>query len=111
MKKEEVIKRVQESAGSLFTKDDVIKLIKQVEGETSGIDLDELQDRIDAIIDDADTSDIEVNNHNCEFRIRNGNEIEIDEVDFDTDSFKSNIKHDIGELLQSMQQEDVEDEA
>jgi hypothetical protein len=111
MKKEDVIKRVNESAGSLFTKEDVINLINQVEGEASGIDLSELQDRIDAIIDDADTSDIEVNHHNCEFRVRNGNEIQIDEVDFDTDSFKSNIKHDIGELLESMQREGVEEEA
>ena len=107
MNKEQIIEKVKESAGSLFTKEDVINLINGV--EASGIDLEELQNRIEAIIDDADTSDIRVNAHNCEFRIRNGNEIEIEEVDFDTDDFKSNIVHDINELFESMQREAEEE--
>lgn len=103
MKKEQVIKRVQESAGSLFTKDDVINLINEIEATEINIDFDELVERIDAIIDDADDSEIEVNSRRCEFRIESGNEIYIDEVSFETDSWKDGIKHEIGELIEATQ--------
>ena len=103
MKKAEMIKKVEESMGTLFTKDDVIFIINQLTDEAPNkINFDELVGRLEAIVDDADDSDIEVNKHRCEFTISNGNEIEIDEVNLDTENFKSNINHEIRELIGSV---------
>lgn len=105
MTKQEMIKKVNESMGSLFTKEDVISVINQLSDEApSKINFEELIGRLQAIIDDADDSDIEVNNRRCEFSISNGNEIEIEELKLDTDSFKGNINHDIRELIDSVEQ-------
>jgi hypothetical protein len=104
MKKEEMIKKVNESLGSLFTKDDVINVINLLSRETpSKIDFEELTERLEAIVDEADNSDIEVNQGRCEFSITNGNEIEIEDVSYDTDSFKININHDIRQLIEATQ--------
>jgi hypothetical protein len=101
MKKEEVINKVNESAGSLFTKEDVLKLILSIEETKTNIDLNELTERIEAIIDEADDSEIEINSRRCEFRIENGNEIYLDEVSFETDSWKDGIKHEITQLIEA----------
>ena len=101
MKKEEVINKVNESAGSLFTKEDVLKLILSIEETKTNIDLNELTERIEAIIDEADDSEIEVNSRRCEFRIENGNEIYLDEVSFETDSWKDGSKHEITQLIEA----------
>lgn len=104
MQKQEIIELVNQSAGSLFTKEDVINLINKFdETPKSTIDFEELKDRIEAIIDDADDNDIEVNARRCEFTIVNGNEIEIEDVNFETDAFKGNIQHDICELINSVE--------
>lgn len=104
MKKAEMIKKVEESMGTLFTKDDVIFIINQLDDSTSKINFGELIGRLEAIVDDADDSDIEVVKHRCEFSISNGNEIEIDEVSLDTEDFKSSINHDIRQLIESVQE-------
>lgn len=100
MTKEQVINKVNESAGSLFTKEDVIKLIESIEG-TTNIDFDELANRLEAIVDEADNEGIEVNSRRCEFSISNGNEIEIEDVHFETEEWKSNINHDIRQLIEA----------
>ena len=103
MTKLEVIEKVNESAGSLFTKQDVINLVNGL--EVSGINLETFKERVLAIIDDSDTSAIEVDHDNCSFDIRNGNEIRIDDVEVDADDYIRNIKHDIEELFDSMKEE------
>jgi hypothetical protein len=100
MTKEQVISKVNESAGSLFTKEDVIKLIESIEG-TTNIDFEELTNRLEAIVDDADNDGIEVNSRRCEFSISNGNEIEIEDVHFETEDWKSSINHDIRQLIEA----------
>ena len=103
MTKLEVIKKVNESAGSLFTKQDVINLVNEL--EVSGINLETFKDRVLAILDDSDTSAIEVDQDTCSFDIRNGNEIRIDDVAIDADDYIDAVKHDIEELFGSMQEE------
>jgi hypothetical protein len=100
MTKEQVISKVNESAGSLFTKEDVIRLVESIEG-TTAIDFEELANRLEAIVDEADNEGIEVNSRRCEFSICNGNEIEIEDVHFETDEWKSNINHDIRQLIEA----------
>jgi hypothetical protein len=101
MKKADVISKVNESAGSLFTKEDVIKLIESIEEGTNKINFEELTERLEAIVDDADNDGIEVNSRRCEFSISNGNEIEIDEVHFETEDWKIGINHDIRQLIEA----------
>lgn len=103
MTKLEVIKKVNESVGSLFTKQDVINLVNGL--EVSGIDLETFKDRVLAIIDDADIDRIEVDHGNCDFEIRNGNEIRIENVSLDAEDYIDGIKHDIEQLFDSMQEE------
>lgn len=105
MKKQDVINLVEQSAGSLFTKEDVINLINKVEGENS-VNFDELRGRIIAIVEDADASDIEIIRFNTTFRITNGNEIEVDDADFDASTYVNAITHDIEELFVSIQNEE-----
>ena len=100
MKKADVISKVNESAGSLFTKEDVIRLIESIEG-TTNIDFEELTNRLEAIIDEADNEGIEVNSRRCEFSISNVNEIEIEEVHFETEDWKIGINHDIRQLIEA----------
>jgi|GEM_PF-2178691 hypothetical protein len=100
MTKEQVISKVNESAGSLFTKEDVIRLIESIEGTTK-IDFEELANRLESIVDDADNEGIEVNSRRCEFSICNGNEIEIDSVHFETEDWKSGINHEIRQLVEA----------
>ena len=107
MKRNEVIKLVNESVGSMFTKEDVINLINKVESGSS-VDLVELCDRVLAIVEDADTDEIEIDDHNTEFRLRNNNEIQIDAAKFDTDDYVNSIKHDIRELFASVEERDTE---
>ena len=109
MTKVEVIKKVNESAGSLFTKQDVISLVNELELNVSGVDLETFKDRVLAIIDDADTDTIEIDQSNCNFEIRNGNEIRIEDVSFDAEDYTDGIKHDIEQLFESMQQEEAEE--
>ena len=102
MTKAEMITKVNESMGSLFTKDDVINVINLLSDATpSKINFEELTERLEAIIDDADNDGIEVNSRRCEFSISNGNEIEIEEVHFETEDWKSNINHDIRQLIEA----------
>jgi hypothetical protein len=104
MQKQEIIELVNQSAGSLFTKEDVINLLNKFE-ETpkSNINFEELKDRIEAIIDEADDEDIEVNTNRCEFYIQNGNEIQVEDIKFETDTFRGGIQHDICELINSVE--------
>jgi hypothetical protein len=102
MKKADAIAKVQESVGSLFTKEDVINLINQIQDEQAKVDFDELKERIEAIINDADDDEIEVDTNRCSFEIQNGNEIMVDDVRYDTDNFKSNIIHDIEQLIEGV---------
>jgi hypothetical protein len=103
MTKLEVIKKVNESAGSLFTKQDVINLVNGL--EVSGINLETFKERVLAILDDTDTDTIEVDHSNCDFDIRNGNEIRIENVSFDAEDYIDGIKHDIEQLFDSMKEE------
>ena len=103
MTKLEVIKKVNESVGSLFTKQVVINLVNGL--EVSGINLETFKDRVLAILDDSDTSAIEIDQDNCSYDIRNGNEIRIDDVAIDADDYIDAVKHDIEELFDSMEDE------
>ena len=113
MTKENVIQKVQDSLGSLFTKDDVINCINMVEApkvETQPTDfqavLNLIKDRIiDAIdgYDFDDASNIEISNES--FEISYGNTIRLD--DFEVNGFeqKRNILDLIRDAFSELEEE------
>jgi len=99
MQKQEVIQKVQDSLGSLFTKDDVVNCLNLVEApkvESQPTDfqavLNLIKDRIiDAIdgYDFNDASSIEISNES--FEIRYNNTIELDDFEIDAYEQKRNV--------------------
>ncbi len=121
MKKQEVIQKVQDSLGSLFTKDDVINCLNmvveepkveqpKVEETKAGYPSKEWLEKIkrgvmDAIrnvdFNDSDMFDI----NEFEFEIRYGNTIEVDSYDVDACSLKGYVENQIEEYFDEIQDE------
>ena len=113
MTKENVIQKVQDSLGSLFTKDDVINCINMVEApkvETQPTDfqavLNLIKDRIiDAIdgYDFDDASNIEISNES--FEISYGNTIRLDDFEVNGYEQKRNILDLIRDAFSELEEE------
>ena len=110
MKKEQAIEQVQNSIGSVFTKDDVINLINQIElqisietksGQPSKQWLDKLMNGVLDIIQDADFTNREndINIDEVQFSIKYGNQIEIDSFEVDASLLQCYIKSEIEEYF------------
>jgi hypothetical protein len=114
MTKENVIVKVQESLGSLFTKDDVIKCLNmvveepKVESQPTDFQavLNLIKDRIvDAInsydFNDSDNLDI----YDMEFSISYGNTIELDSFEVNARTQKDNLMSVISEAFNDLEEE------
>ena len=130
MTKENVIQKVQDSLGSLFTKDDVINCINMVEEQKveevrpmmltypNKFWLDKIRNGILERIRNTDFNDsdnIEISE--TEFSIRYGNTIEIDSFEVDGSSLRNYIENEIEDFfgmieddIIELQQEKEEDE-
>ena len=97
MTRQDKIQAVKDNQmGSIYSKDDVIKMLEDIDDVVgvSRLDVDTIVDDIFICIDDAlsnmrsrdflDTS-------NAEFTIRNGNEIEVDDLDINFDTISAMI--------------------
>jgi hypothetical protein len=97
MKREEAINKVNEGIGSIYTKEDVINLINQIEDtqvEAPSFDgepivkavMDTWKEDVQEIFNDLYSninSDTIINKNDCEFDFENGNEVVLYEVSFD----------------------------
>jgi hypothetical protein len=116
MKKEEVIAKVQDSLGSLFTKDDVIKCLQMVVEEQPKVETKPsypsdkwlakikdaiLQRIIDIDFNDSDMFDIS----EFEFDIKYGNQIEVDSYEVDACSLKVYVENQIEEAFSEVEDE------
>jgi hypothetical protein len=96
MKREEAINKVNEGIGSIYTKEDVINLINQIEDtqvETPSFDgepivkavmdmwKEDVQDIFNNLYSNIN-SDTIINKNECEFDLENGNEVVLYEVSF-----------------------------
>ena len=130
MTKENVIQKVQDSLGSLFTKDDVINCINMVEEQKveevrpmmltypNKFWLDKIRNGILERIRNTDFNDsdnIEISE--TEFSIRYGNTIELDSFEVDGSSLRNYIENEIEDFfgmieddIIELQQEKEEDE-
>ena len=89
--------------GSIYSKDDVIRLLENIkEGGTFNFieKLDELKEKIETVVNNLNSSDV-VDYDNVEFSL-NGREIEVDSIDLNYaelwDTIKSEIEDFINEL-------------
>jgi len=101
---QQAISAVESAYPSLFTKEDVIKLLNSIDLESTsatsadGIDVDELVDRVQTLIGNYDTSDI-VNYEDIELSISYDRTVEIDNVNVDLDDLNSGVTATIYEFF------------
>jgi hypothetical protein len=108
MKKELVLQSVENSVSSIFTKEDVIKLINSVEGGGRIISVNDIQRAIDRTIDWIENSREIVDLENAEFEIEWGNKIACTEVPINFDEIREALENnfmDFGEAV--VEQDDV----
>ncbi len=93
---QQAISAVESAYPSLFTKEDVIKLLNSIDLESAsapskdGIDVDELVDRVQTLIGNYDSSDI-VDYEDVSFSLNYDNRIELDSVNVDLDDLNSDV--------------------
>lgn len=118
MKKQEVISQVQNSLGSLFTKDDVVNCLNMVSEETKAevvqTDIDSLFSRIQngltKVMDEIDFNDsdnFEIDS--MEFSINYGNQIELESYEVYANQLKDLVRDEIKEFLSNLRNE-IEEE-
>ena len=121
MTKENVIAKVQDSLGSLFTKDDVINCINMVEEQKveevrpmmltypNKFWLDKIKNGILERIRETDFNDsdnIEISE--TEFSIRYGNTIELDSFEVDGSSLRNYIENEIEDFFGMIEDDIIE---
>ena len=100
MTKQEAINTINASFPSIWSKDDVLQLINKIdEGEGSlYVDkeklLDKIKDAVESGINGMSNEDI-VDMSECEFDIRNGNEIVLDSFGVNTSDIVDNVMSDV----------------
>ena len=105
MKKEFALQLVENSASSIFSKEDVIKLINSVEGGRV-ISVYDIQRAIDNVVNsfERDTEDI-VDYTSVEFNISYDNRIEVESVGLNLDFIREALENnfmDFGELVEDV---------
>ena len=96
---QEAVASVQNAFPSIYTKDDVIKLLESIEitsapgfsQETIGKLIDAVTDATTRTIDRMDHSEV-VDNDSAEFSIGYNNRIELDSVDVDTSAISDEVE-------------------
>ena len=110
MKKEFVLQLVENSASSIFSREDVIKLINSVEGVGRVISVDDIERAIDKVISWADSNESDVVDYDSvEFEISYNNRIEVTNVPLQLENLREALENnfmDFGEAIE----EDSNDE-
>ncbi len=112
MKKELVLQSVENSVSSIFSKEDVIKLINSVEaGSSRKITVNDIERAIDQTISWLENSRDVIDLENAEFEIEWGNKIACTEVPINFDEIREALENnfmDFGEAeVEEVEEEDV----
>ena len=118
---QQAVASVQNAFPSIYTKDDVIKLLESIEiqqssGKLSNEQIEELtqsiQEKVSRAIRNFDTGDI-VDNSTAEFSIGYSNILELDSVDVDLDNLndeiESTIESTVTEFFEGLEEESEEE--
>lgn len=111
MKKELVLQSVENSASSIFSKEDVIKLINLVEGSSRKITTEDIGRAIDKTINWIENNERDILDlDNAEFEISYNNQLECVGVPINTDGIREALENnfmDFGEAEQEVEEEVV----
>ena len=114
MKKEFVLQLVENSASSIFSREDVIKLINSVEGGGRVISVDDIERAIDKVIIWADNNESDiVDFDSVEFEISYNNRIEVTNVPLQLENLREALENnfmDFGEADDLVELERVDEE-
>jgi hypothetical protein len=103
MKKEFVLQLVENSASSIFSREDVIKLINSVEGGGRVISVDDIERAIDKVISWADNNESDVVDFDSvEFELSYNNRIEVTNVPLQLENLREALENnfmDFGEAV------------
>lgn len=119
MTKQEVIVKVQDSLGSLFTKDDVVNCLNlvseepKVEKQSTDSDklIQRIKDGLTKVMDEIDFNDsdnFEIDN--LEFSIGYGNTIELDSYQIYGNQLKDLVRAEIRDFLSTLREEIQEEQ-
>ena len=108
MKKEFVLQLVENSASSIFSREDVIKLINSVEGGGRVISVNDIERAIDQTIswienNSRDVVDLE----NAEFEIEWGNKIVCNDVPINVDEIREALENNFMDFGEAVEEDDL----
>ena len=108
MKKELVLQSVQHSVSSIFTKEDVIKLINSIEeGSSRKITTDDIERAIDQTIGWIENNEREVLDlDNAEFEISYSNQLECTNVPINVDTIREALENNFMDFGEAEEDED-----
>lgn len=103
MTKQQAIEQIKNSFPSIWSREDVLSLVNQIDEGTAGsIDKDKLMDKIHDAIDNAIngmSNDEILDQSECEFSVRNGNEIEIESIGVNTSDIIDEVSKEVAEAI------------
>ena len=114
MKKEFVLQLVENSASSIFTREDVIKLINSVEGEGRKISVNDINRAIENVINWADNNEEDlVDRSSVEFELSYDNRLEVVGAPIQLENLREALENnfmDFGEADDLVELERVDEE-
>lgn len=108
MKKEFVLQLVENSASSIFSREDVIKLINSVEGGGRVISVDDIERAIDRTISWIENNEREVVDlDSAEFELTYNNQIECTNVPIDVDNIREALENNFMDFGEAVEEDDL----
>ncbi len=106
MTKQEAINTINTSFPSIWSREDVLQLIERIEevkeSDKGFLDKEKLMDKIREAVDNAVSgmsNDDIVDSSECEFNIRNGNEIELESISVNTNDIVDEVMREVEEAV------------
>jgi hypothetical protein len=108
MKKEFVLQLVENSASSIFSREDVIKLINSVEGGGRVISVDDIERAIDKVISWADNNESDiVDFDSVEFELAYNNKIEVTSVPLQLENLREALENNFMDFGEAEEEDDL----
>jgi hypothetical protein len=108
MKKELVLQSVQNSVSSIFSKEDVIKLINSVEGGGRVISVDDIQRAIDQTVYWIENnSDRLIDEDSAEFELDYNNRVTLSNVNIDVEEIREALENNFMDFGEAVEEDDL----
>jgi hypothetical protein len=108
MKKEFVLQLVENSASSIFSREDVIKLINSVEGGGRVISVDDIQRAIDQTVYWIENnSDRLIDEDSAEFELDYNNRVTLSNVNIDVEEIREALENNFMDFGEAVEEDDL----